>query len=555
MSTIGRLTGTHCLSALVAALSALIAPAASAQIRPVATLESGFSEDAFAFAEKVASIGDHDGDGTPDIVGFFMGGTAGRRTGIVYSGSTFEMLDMFSHGGRTVDVGYDVTGDGVREIAVGTERGAYVIDGKAGALRTPLMWPRHSGHGTYGSSVVSIRNAVRDETDDYVVAASGGDFYGQPTGILYVFDGANGDTSLYAPSRPPYPAYTGTTNGFRNLFSLGDFDRDGYGDFAVGAPTHRPTDDKFDPFGRVYIYSGATGQFDYQLVNPDTAWNGANIHNGFGSSLLVVADMNGDEFSELVVASPAGCTFAPFARSCLYRYDGRTGALLDTLVHSQNETTGAEFGASLAEISDIDGDGIPELVVGAPSADNRRCCSWPRDAGLVYIYSGRTLRLLHTLESPSKPTNIYAHFGRSVANAGDLDGDGFDEILVSAPNEITATRPSDGAPSASGRIYVFNLARSTAVRDEKAPPHVTLSVSPNPVHSAASVSLSLPQGGAVHVTVYDALGREVQRVLEEALPAGLHTEYVDFSRLAAGRYAIRLTTSAGIVTRMVTVVR
>src|SRR5690606_4456150 len=91
---------------------------------------------------------------------------------------------------------------------------------------------------------------------------------------------------------------------------------------------------------------------------------------------------------------------------------------------------GGAFGAHVAGIPDLDGDGFGDLAVGAP-AEYEDIDIW--QSGRVHVYSGATGTLLYSLDSPNP--DVQGHFGLAVAGVEDLDGDGRGEILVGAAFE------------------------------------------------------------------------------------------------------------------------
>ncbi len=107
------------------------------------------------------------------------------------------------------------------------------------------------------------------------------------------------------------------------------------------------------------------------------------------------------------------------------------------------------------------------------------------------------------------------------------------------------------------RGYIAISIQSTVVSAENIPLPQELSLSqnyPNPAHELTSVSFSLPQAGAVSLTLYNVLGEQVQRIIEgDHLPPGTHGATLDVSGLPAGVYVLRLHVAGRIVSRMVLV--
>ena len=145
----------------------------------------------------------------------------------------------------------------------------------------------------------------------------------------------------------------------------------------------------------------------------------------YGWAVSELGDVDGDSKMDLVVGEPfttGGTT---------YVYSGRTGALLYRL----DGAPGDQQGYAIADAGDTDGDGVPDIVSGAPGVGR----------GSAYLYSGATGRLLHTFSRGRNGD----FFGAAVAGAGDVNRDGHAEVLVGAPL-------NDGSGPDAGRAYVFS---------------------------------------------------------------------------------------------------
>ncbi len=210
-----------------------------------------------------------------------------------------------------------------------------------------------------------------------------------------------------------------------------DVDGDGFADFAVGAPG--------GGFGgQVTVYSGATGAVVYAL-------NGMAPVEAFGRSIAPAEDANGDGIPDLLVgapiASPGGVPVAGTGRL----FSGATGSLL--LAFDGTDVLG-ELAHSIASLGDVTGDGIPDILAGAPFADT----SGLTDNGRVRIISGADGTAWLDLEGSAFSEN----FGRSVARIGDVNGDGLPDFAVGADGanpsgmspvgQVTLRSGADGTP-------------------------------------------------------------------------------------------------------------
>jgi len=183
--------------------------------------------------------------------------------------------------------------------------------------------------------------------------------------------------------------------------------------------------------GSAYVYSGLDGSILYQ-------WEGAAGGDSFGKSVSGAGDVNGDGFADLIVGAngedPAG-----FLKSgSAYVYSGVDGSIL---YQWAGEVPGDQFGYAVSGAGDVNGDGIADLIVGALNADP----GGRAGAGSVYVYSGADGSVLFRFNGERQQEQ----FGISVAGAGDVNGDGFDDLVL-------GTRPPNrsGPGPGAGAAYV-----------------------------------------------------------------------------------------------------
>ncbi len=213
----------------------------------------------------------------------------------------------------------------------------------------------------------------------------------------------------------------------------GDFNDDGYADVAIGAPLDddgTPASDR----GRVYVFRGA-GAVD---TTADVVLSGAEAGARFGFSVAAIGDFNGDGRPDLAASAPledAGGT----DRGRVYIYFGG-GSFSAPFVISGTEDAG-QFGFAIARAGDVNGDGRDDLIVGAPFED-----AGGTDRGNAYLFFGGS--------SPSSmPALVFvgsednAHLGRAVSTAGDVNGDGYFDILIAEPQH-------DAGATDRGRVHL-----------------------------------------------------------------------------------------------------
>lgn len=175
--------------------------------------------------------------------------------------------------------------------------------------------------------------------------------------------------------------------------------------------------------GRAYVYHGGPGAFD---TTPDAILSGA-AGEYFGHSVAVVGDVNRDGYGDLLVGaifSDVGGT--DVGRALLY-YGGKTFDTTADQIFNNNftATPNGQFGFSVAGAGDINGDGLVDLIISAPGPDAGS------QIGRAYLYLGAASGTF--LAQPSATFSGQQAgdaFGRSVAPAGDVNGDGVDDLII-----------------------------------------------------------------------------------------------------------------------------
>lgn len=174
----------------------------------------------------------------------------------------------------------------------------------------------------------------------------------------------------------------------------------------------------------VSLISGMTGLKLDRLPAP------SNLHlpgKVFGS----LGDLTGDGRAEFFVTYTSELYNSPFDGVVqVYTFQNSHAELLYELKSGLNQS--ALYGAAVAHIHDLDGDGISEILVGAPEAPEGGFCDPVcYNRGRIYLHSGADGALLKTLFNFNEANE---YFGASIIPAGDLDGDGFDEFIATDPN-------------------------------------------------------------------------------------------------------------------------
>lgn len=345
----------------------------------------------------------------------------------------------------------DVNGDGIPDLAVGAPGESikarpfggrvYLVSGRDGSILGSITSSSPQTKGFFGATVAGIGDVDGDETGDLVVGAHRETAQEVETaGRVYLCSGADGTVlEILSSPTPEEQGFFGSSVG-----GLGDVNGDGVPDLVVGASDESARETA--RAGRAYVVSGADGTVLETLASPDPEEKGS-----FGTSVSGVGDVSGDGVPDLVAGArhESGEGRADAGRA--YLLSGAAGTVLETLT-SPNAQAGGIFGGSVAGIDDVNGDGVPEVVVGAhhESVDDER------RAGRAYLLSGADGTALQTFVSPN--TASTGLFGESIAVSGDADGDGRPDVLVGAYGE--SARGAFGA----GRAYLFSSADGQVIK-------------------------------------------------------------------------------------------
>ncbi len=249
-------------------------------------------------------------------------------------------------------------------------------------------------------------------------------------GYIYVVSGLDGSKLLEIQNTEPEAQFGWSVNW------AGDLDGDHVPDILVGAPSASPGG-KINA-GSVFVYDGASGKLIYRL-------DGQNAGDAFGYALKNIGDVDGDGVPDFAVGAPFASPGGLYQAGVVYAFSGATGALIYTIDGGEEN---AGLGFSLDVVSDINGDGFPEILVGAPGSSP----GGRKDAGSVYIFSGADGRKLFHFAGPVSGEEV----GIAVACTGYRDPEGKPVLALGAPSASVAHKRFIGAvylvSSGSGQI-------------------------------------------------------------------------------------------------------
>jgi len=292
--------------------------------------------------------------------------------------------------------------------------------------------------GRLGSSVNGAGDLNQDGYADVILGEPGFDGDDQTNiGKAYVFFGSEGELS----TNPSWTA-TGTLNAelfAHSVANAGDVNGDGWEDIIIGAP--RPGISTMPQIGHAYVYYNSESGL---ATSP--SWTASNEQAGawFGDTVTGIGDINQDGYDDVLIGAPSTKTLIdelPVSVGCTYLYLGSNGGLATSPVWSYcADQEGGKFGASLSAAGDMNKDGFPDFLVGMPfySESNEH-------QGAVYLFFGGYSGVKSDYFETTYGNKSDTEFGTSVSNAGDVNQDGYLDIIVGAPTYKTSSERSGRA--------------------------------------------------------------------------------------------------------------
>jgi hypothetical protein len=405
------------------------------------------------FGNSVSSAGDVNGDGYSDVlVGALTNDAGGNNAGrayIYFGGPAMDNIaDVILTGeaaddqfGNSVSSASDVNGDGYSDVIVGANLNdaggtlagrSYIFFGGSAMDNIPdVVLTGEAAFDNFGNSVSSAGDVNGDGYSDVIVGANLNDAGGSDAGRSYIFFGGSAMDNI------PDVVLTGEAAGDQfgiSVSSAGDVNGDGYSDVIVGA---RWNDAGGTNAGRSYLYFGGTAMDNI----PDIIMTGEVDFDVFGISVSSAGDVNGDGYSDVIVGAYLNDAGGSDAGKAYLYLNSLTGTDIPDEFFT-GEASNDQFGVSISSAGDVNGDGYSDVIVGA----------WGNDAGgsnfgRAYIYFGgpamdNIADVVLTGEAAGD------HFGFSVSNAGDVNGDGYSDVIV-------GSFFNDAGGSNAGRAYIY----------------------------------------------------------------------------------------------------
>lgn len=491
--------------AAILVTSTLAGPGARAQEGPVDLLSQYDIRVDGAEGDEAGSAvdggGDVNGDGTPDMIVGMVDASDGPNTysggaAVIFGDPTPRTMDLSEslgssgffidgaaagdNAGTAVAMLGDINDDDLADVAVGawdasnngrvSSGSVYVVFGKATTTTVELSALGTQGYRIdgaeqghlLGSTISNARDVNNDGIFDLIVGVPyfGPDF----EGAAYVVFGKTSNTTVDLASLG--------ASGFRidgaseddglgeDVAGVGDINDDGKADVVVGAPAEGSNG---AGSGAAYVVFGKSTTTAVDLASLGTggyAIYGTDFYDNVGSAVGGVGDMNDDGVREVIVGAPGADPSGRSGSGSTYVVFGKGDddpIELDSLgsggfrIDGPGDTAGVTgTGRGVDGGNDVNGDGIPDVIVSAwGNNSNNRV-----DAGSVFVVFGRDATTTVDLQDPD-PDEAFSidgaavgdDLGISAASAGDVNDDGFTDVVMGA-------RHSDANGPDSGSAYI-----------------------------------------------------------------------------------------------------
>lgn len=412
------------------------------------------SQASSQFAFAIDAAGDVNGDGYDDLVvgayNYDYGQTNEGRAFLFYGTAsglnttpawTFEPNQASATLGYAVAGNCDVNGDGYKDVLIGAnqydngqtnEGRVYAFYGGSSGLAATANWTSESNKASaqFGKAIHCKGDYNNDGYSDVLIGAPSFKTTYNNEGKTFLYKGSS--TGLAAT-----PAWTFVTNqltayGGSALSFIKDINGDGYDEIMIGAYTYDST--LTDEGAAFMFYGNATTP----STTPDWTKYGGKASAQLGYSLSYAKKLNNDNYGDFIIGAPGYKSTLTAEGAALIYYGSLSGPQATPLIAVGGQTS-ANFGKEVSSVGDVDGDGFDDVSISAPLYDNGQT-----NEGAVYIYLGSSVGVSITSSWKAEGNLASAQFGLSVAGDFDINGDGYDDIVVGAP-VYKITNTADGA--------------------------------------------------------------------------------------------------------------
>ncbi len=279
-----------------------------------------------------------------------------------------------------------------------------------------------------------------------------------------------------------------------SVSGAGDVNKDGYEDVIVGAY-------RYNSFtGRAYVYHGGSGMDN----TADVTMTRAGTDNAFGWSVSCAGDVNNDGYDDVIIGAYEYNSYTGRA----YVYHGGSSMDHTTDVTMTGEDTWNQFGYSVSGAGDVNNDGYDDVIVGA----------WWYNSftGRAYVYYGGS-SMDNTVDVTMDGEGTDNVFGFSVSSAGDVNNDGYNEVIIGA---------YEYGDKDNGKAYVFSTS----------PTNIDIDINfeapfndfrldnnyQNPFNPETNIEFEVNKITHIKLEIYNIMGQRIRTLLNRLYLPGLY---------------------------------
>jgi len=388
-----------------------------------------------AFGISVSTAGDVNGDGYDDVIigaHRFSGELVNQGKAYLFYGSAVGLnsepawtavgTSEKRYFGWNVSNAGDINNDGFSDVLI------------VSSLDYPGEYTFGAIYAYYGSAsgLSSVPDWTNFNYSEFTIAAGAGDINGDGyddiilsrpkvgphfMGIVYLYYGSASGLEINQAW-----SFIATSAG-RGLSSAGDVNGDGYGDIIISAYYEPPIMGYTD---KSILFLGSAEGF-----SQSPSWSKSNC---YGESVSGGGDINGDGYDDVIIGD-GRCS--PGAVYIHYGSVGGISADADRTISGSDPN--ARFGSSVSNTGDINADGYSDIIIGARN---------DLDTGKAFVYYGSDSGPVENSVEVFQSDQINDQFGADVSSAGDVNNDGFSDVMIGAPSY------SNGE-SGEGRVLVY----------------------------------------------------------------------------------------------------
>ena len=418
------------------------------------------AESGYAAGSSVSNAGDVNGDGYADMLigapdnAYYYGAIGVGAAYLIYGGSdlaNIDLLDNLGNSGITItggnEIGYsvsgagDVNGDGYADMLIGSPPSSYTIYllyGGSNLADINLVDLGPDGGITIIGSAVdlnigySVSSAGDVNGDGYADMLIGSPSYSSSTGAAYLIYGGNDlasaiNLAYLGSSGITITGVSGSSVSCYSVSGAGDVNGDGYADMLISAP-----DDSYSDIRIVYLIYGGSDLAN--IINLASLGSSGITITGAASTVYSVSgagDVNGDGYTDMLIGAP------DYYSSTIYLiYGGVDLASAINLADLGNRgititgTNYSDSGYSVSGAGDVNRDGYADMLIGAFAYNASRGAAY-----LIYGSNNLTnINLADLGNSGITITNTAGYdTGISVSGSGDVNSDGYADMLIGAP--------------------------------------------------------------------------------------------------------------------------